>query len=206
MNENILDFYKNKTKNEQDELKKPYNEIMDSKMARAKEVSDKIILNEEYIVSLWKKIINDFVENRNRELLIENLTFFIKNYFTDYKWYITYNLYDYIGIEDLIINVENKKKVNEYIKKINELIEYDKIFYKETQRSSLNHRICYENILVLKELKMLKSIIVFEDFKELFSNGFDVNADQINSMLNKYIENNNEVILQKNIKELYESL
>lgn len=204
MSQNILDFYRNKTQNEQDELSQPYKKIIDSKMLRAKEISDKITLNKVQIVSSWEKIINDFQHNNDKEVLINNITSFMSLYgpYID----INFFLYEYMNIKLLINNVEDKKIVKQYIKKIDSLIELEYVFADEWKRSELEKSFYKDNNLVLEELKSLKKLVTFEDFKEIFANDFDVNSNKLEDMFKKYIKNNNETVLQKNIKELYDSL
>lgn len=204
MSQNILDFYRNKTQNEQDELSQPYKKIIDSKMLRAKEISDKITLNKVQIVSSWKKIINDFKDNNDKEEFIKDITSFVHLYGNHVD--IKYFLYEYICIQHLIANVEDKDIVKLYINKIESLIEYDHVFINEYQRSNLEHKFYKSNNLTLEELKNLKKIVTFEDFKGIISNDFNIDSDKLDQTFKKYTTSNDETIFQKNVKELYDSL
>lgn len=204
MNENILDFYKNKTKDEQEKKSTPYKKIMNSKMERAKEISDKIVLNEKQILSSWQKIIKDFENNNDKEQFVKDMKLFSELYVSEMD--IHYFLYDYIKIQYLIDNIKDKKKVKECINTLNYAIEYNYIFSNESQRSQLEYNFYRGNNLVLEELRDLKKIVYLDDFREIFSEDFNINADKLNNILEKYIKINNETILEKNIKELYEAL
>lgn len=77
MSENILHFYKLKTEREPNEVNQPYRKIMDSKMERANQFSDKIILNKVYMFSIWGKIIKDLIDKVEDKKVVKSYINFI---------------------------------------------------------------------------------------------------------------------------------
>lgn len=203
MSENILHFYKLKTEREQNEVNQPYRKIMDSKMERANQFSNKIILNKVYIVSIWEKIIKNFVENKDKEVLIKNLKDYINMYSTDD---VNDIIYKKIDIQDLIDRVEDKKVVKSYMNLIDTLIKKEIILTEEYQRSNIREETYRKNSLVLEELKDLKKIFTLEDFKSIFSFDFEVDSYSLNRIIYNYTNKNNQEVFENNIKSLYDSL